>query len=361
MLLGISVAFILVASAIPTPSYAADCSDIPVRNFKGVVFMDGTLGKDEGSGKAGVLTSYVSESMKHIRLSGFNAIRVPYYWEAYVNDPTSFMAEIELIAKKAQENNICVIFDNHHFYTSSHWNLDVEGKSSGRGFPSFVVKNFPERNNDYIDTAGPFWNAFLSNSYSINGVKVWNVQWSFISKIVDKVDGYSSVAGYEILNEPHLFKQEHYDKLGDYHTFMAKKIRSVSDKKIFFDRETTRGFGREPSMELRIFPDGVSGLVYAPHLYSVPTSGSQGMKQINNIANWADTRNTEVLIGEWGADSQSEAVTFLKAFKANDFGWTAHSWKKSGSGGLGSSLFDSGSTSPTTALKNLMAAMNSVY
>ena len=67
------------------------------------------------------------------------------------------------------------------------------------------------------------------------------------------------------------------------------------------------------------------------------------MKQINNFANWADTRNTEVLIGEWGADSQIEAVTFLKAFKANDFGWTAHSWKKSGSGGLGSSLYDSGS------------------
>ena len=85
------------------------------------------------------------------------------------------------------------------------------------------------------------------------------------------------------------------------------------------------------------------------------------MKQINNIANWADTRNTEVLIGEWGADSQSEAVTFLKAFKANDFGWTAHSWKKSGSSGLGVSLYDSGSTSPTTDLKNLKAAMDIVY
>jgi hypothetical protein len=77
------------------------------------------------------LTSYVTESMKHIRLSGFNAVRVPYYWEAYVNDPASFMAELELIAKQAQANNICVIFDNHHFNTSSYWNLQVEGKSDG--------------------------------------------------------------------------------------------------------------------------------------------------------------------------------------------------------------------------------------
>ena len=361
MLLGILLSGVLVASTIPSSYAATDCSDIPVKNFRGAVFMDKTLSRNEGSGDAGVLTSYVTESMKYIRLSGFNAVRVPFYWEAYVNDPSSFMAELELIAKKARDNNICVVFDNHHFYTSSHWNLEVKNKSDGRGFPSFVVERFPERNNDYIDTAGPFWNAFLSNSYSIDGTKVWNVQWSFFSKVIKKVDDYGSVAGYEILNEPHLFKKEHYDKLGDYNTFMAKKIRSISDKKIFFDRETTRGFQREPSMELRIFPDGVSGLVYSPHLYSVPTSGSQGMKQINNFEKWADARNTEVLIGEWGADTKSEMVTFLKAFKSNGFGWTAHSWKKSGSSGLGVSLYDSGSTWPTTDLKNLKAAMTTVY
>ncbi|MCI0561303.1 MAG: glycoside hydrolase family 5 protein [Nitrososphaera sp.] len=169
------------------------------------------------------------------------------------------------------------------------------------------------------------------------------------------------MAGYEILNEPHLFDTSHYDKLGNYHTYMAKKIRSISDKKIFFDRETTRGFQREPSMELKIFPDGVSGLVYAPHLYSVPTSGSQGEKQINNFKSWSTQRGTEVLIGEWGADSQADAVTFLKEFKENGFGWTAHSWKKSGSGGLGHTLYESDTVSATTALKNLVAAMGIVY
>lgn len=361
VLLGISLSIILVASTIPSSYAATDCSDIPIKNFKGVVFMDGTLGKDEDSGNANLLKGYVSESMKYIRQSGFNAVRVPYYWEAYVNDPSTFMAELELVAKEAQENNICVIFDNHHFYTSSHWNLDVEGKSKGRGFPSFVVEDFPKRNNDYIDTAGPFWNAFLSNNISINGKKVWTVQWEFFSKVIKKVDNYNSVAGYEILNEPHLFKKEHYDKLGDYNTYMAKKIRSISDKKIFFDRETTRGFQREPDMERKIVPDGVSGLVYAPHLYSVPTSGSQGLKQINRFDDWSQDWNTEVLIGEWGADSKSQMTTFLKAFKANGFGWTAHSWKKSGSGGLGMSIYDDDTRAPSTDLKNLKSAMTTVY
>ncbi|HEX2014636.1 MAG TPA: cellulase family glycosylhydrolase [Nitrososphaera sp.] len=360
--MSIVLAASIMSSSFPFAAGAVgDCADIPVKNFKGVVFIDGTLGKDEGSGSASVLTGYVSDSMKYIKSNGFNAIRVPYYWEAYVNDPTDFLNEIELIAQKAQANGICVIFDNHHFYTTSFWNLEVEGKSDGRGFPSFVVKNFPKKNNDYIDTAGPFWNAFLSNNISINGKKVWDVQFQFFSKVINRVDDYNSVAGYEILNEPHLFEKAHYDKLGNYHTYMAKKIRSISDKKIFFDRETTRGIQREPSMELKIFPDGVSGVVYAPHLYSVPKAGSQGEKQIKNFKSWSTQRGTEVLIGEWGADTQSDAVTFLKAFKANGFGWTAHSWKKSGSGGLGSSLFESDTVSATQALKIIVAAMNQVY
>jgi aryl-phospho-beta-D-glucosidase BglC (GH1 family) len=361
--LGLSLSVFLLASVLTPRSSSAvtDCSDIPVKNFRGVVFMDGTLGKDEGSGKGTVLTDYVTESMKYIKLNGFNAIRVPYYWESYVNDPTSFMAELELIAKAAQAKNICVIFDNHHFYTSSHWSLDVEGKSSGRGFPSFVVKSFPERNNDYIATAGPFWNALLSNSLTVNGQKIWNVQFDFFSKVINKVDKYTSVAGYEILNEPHLFKVADYDKLGAYNTFMAKKIRDISDKKIFFDRETTRGFQREPDLEHKIVPDGVNGLVYAPHIYSVPNPGSQGLKQFNTIDSWANSWNTEVLIGEWAADTKAEATTFLKEFKADGFGWTAHSWKRSGSGGLGASLYESDTRDATPALKILSATVTLMY
>jgi hypothetical protein len=347
-------------SSTPPPPSGDDCSGIPVKDFRGVVFMDKILGRNENGGTADA-DNYVSESMKFIASNGFNAIRVPYYWESYVFNPTQFMNEIELIVQEAGANNICVILDNHHFYTSSFWNLEVEGKSDGRGFPSFVVDNFPKRNNDYIDTAGPFWNAFLSNSITVDGKKVWDVQFEFISKIIQAVDSSDAVAGYEILNEPHLFETGHYAKLGDYHTYMAEKIRSVSDKKIFFDRETTRGFAREPSKELQIFPDGVSGVVYAPHLYSVPTSGSQGEKQINNFKSWSTQRGTEVLIGEWGADTQSDAVVFMNEFKDNNFGWTAHSWKKSSSGGLGSSLYESATVAKTQALKIITAAMGIVY
>ena len=364
-LLGVSLSLVLAASVVSMSSSSAagftgDCSDIAVKNFKGAVFTDKILGKKEHATKGSVMTEYVTDSLSYIKTHGLNTIRVPFYWEAYVNNPTAFMAELELIAKTAQSKGMCVIFSNFHYYTSSYWGLDVAGKSGGRGFPSFVVNDFPKRNNDYEDTAGPFWNAFLSNTITINGKKVWAVQFEFYSKVINKVKSYNSVAGFEILNEPHLFKKEQYTLLGNYHTYIAQKIRTITDKKIFFDRETTRGIPREPTLEYKIVPDGVSKLVYAPQLYAVPTSGSVGLKQINNFKTWSEEWGTELLIVEWAGDTKSEDVTFLKQFKEKGFGWTYYAWKKTGSG-LGGVLFDSDSTSPTQDLMDLKGAMSTVY
>jgi hypothetical protein len=51
----------------------------------------------------------------------------------------------------------------------------------------------------------------------------------------------------------------------------------------------------------------------------------------------------------------------MNKMKSNDFGWSAHSWKKAPSGGLGSSLYESSSSAKTQALQILVAAMNIVY
>ncbi|MGH9991404.1 MAG: cellulase family glycosylhydrolase [Nitrososphaera sp.] len=341
-----------------------NCLAIPVKDFKGVVFIDNTLIRDEDGGPSTLPPTppgYVEESMRHIKSNGFNAIRVPYYWETYVYNPTTFMAEIDLIAKTAQAHGICVVFSNFHYYTTSFWQLEGATTKNGKGFPSFVVEKFPVKNDDYKATAGPFWDAFLSNNFYINGTKVWDVQFGFMSKVINKVKGYSNVAGFEIINEPHLFNKAMYDKLGNYHTYMAKKMRTITDKKIFFDRETAWGFTRDPTLEYKIVPQGVSKLVYAPQLYAVPTPGSNGMMQIERFKNWSQQWGTEVMICEWGADNKADAEAFLKAFKANGFGWTAYSWKNTGSSGLGITLYESDSVPATDALKILVAAMKIVY
>jgi hypothetical protein len=329
--------------------------------LRGAVFMDPILGTRENGGTVRMPLNYVKDSMKYMQLNGMNLARVPFYWESYVHDPVAFMNELELIAQAADANNMCVIFDNHHWYTTSYWNLEILGNSDGRGFPSFVVKDFANKNNDYEDTAGPFWAAFLANKISVNGKGVWEVQAEFFTKVIQRVDNYKSVTGYEIINEPHLFDPSHYEKLGDYHTYMAKKIRAATDKKIVFDRETARGFTREPHSEYKIVPTGVSGVVYGPHLYAIPSAGSQGEKQLDNFAQWSRDWNMEILVGEWSADTTADTDTYLKAFEARGFGWTYYAWKPTQSRGGGSSLYDSPTADPTEALRQLVSSISRVY
>ena len=360
-LFGISLSVILLASIIsiavhpsPAEAFTGNCANIPVKNFYAAALEDSTLGKREKAPSGTVLTTYVKETLGYMKMHGINSIRVPFYWEAYVNNPTVFLAEMDLVAKTAQANGMCVVFANFHYHTTSYWNLD-----GGRGFPSVVVDEFPKKA-DYKSTAGPFWEKFLSNNIMVNGKKVWDYQWDFLSKAINKVKGYNSVAGFEILNEPHLFAKSQYDKLGNYHTYMAKKIRAITDKKVFFDRETAWGFVRDPTLEYKIKPIGVSKLVYGAQLYAVPTTGSTGLKMLNNFKTWSTQWGTEMFIVEWAADNKSEAITFLKAFKDRGMGWSYHSWKKKASG-LGGALYDSDSTAPTADLLDLEAAMKTVY
>jgi len=346
----------------PNPVPGGACEDMPMKDLRGVVFLDPKLARTEGDDGNSSPTNYVEDSMKHISLNGFNLVRVPYYWEGYQSWPSAFMTELDLVAQTAQKYDICVIFDNHHWYTSSYAkNLDLGSKTNPKGFPALVMNGYPTTGT-YETAMGAFWTDFLANNIVINGKKIWDVQAEFIAKVINKVDKYTSVTGYEILNEPHIFDVSQYDDLGNYHTYMAKKIRSMTDKKIFFDRETARGFQRQPTLEYKIVPQGVSGVVYGPHLYSVPTAGSIGESQVNKIKQWSEDWGVEILLGEFAGETQVDVDTFITTFKAANFGWTYYKWSPdTNTDNLGNIVYDSDRTAPTIYLKYLTNAMNDVY
>jgi hypothetical protein len=135
----------------------------------------------------------------------------------------------------------------------------------------------------------------------------------------------------------------------------------MTDKLIFFDRETARGFPRDPDLEPKIVPIGVSKIVYGPHIYAAPTAGSSAEKQLANFKDWSKQWGVKILIGEFSASTQEEADQYLRMFKQNGFGWTYYAWKPTSSRGGGNALYDSSSTSPTTALKQLIAAIDKIY
>jgi hypothetical protein len=345
-------------------SPSENCEDIPMSELRGAVFIDPILSRFENDGGPSAPNNYVQNSMKFIKSNGMNLVRVPYYWEAYVSWPGAFMDELQLIAQAAEANGVCVIFDNHHWYTSSYFtNVDFGKSGKPKGFPSFVLQSYPTTG-DYESTAGLFWTDFLANNLSVDGESIWELQSEFVLSVIETVDSYDSVAGYEILNEPHLFNSSQYELLGEYHTFMANEIRSVSDKRIVFDRETARGFQRIPSLEQEIVPQGVSGLVYGPHLYAVPEAGSQGANQVENFEEWAQEWNVEVLLGEWSGETQAEVDTFVSTFEQAGFGWTYYKWASSKTAGgdhLGNVIYQSNSSPKTTYLEYLSNAIEDFY
>ena len=347
----------------PTPTTTGDCADKAMSQMRGVAFMDPILTRTEKGASVSAPDNYVKESFERLKSYGFNLVRVQYYWESYVYKPTEFMARLDQIATTADQYDICVVFDNHHWFTSSYWNTDIGMSGRPVGFPSFVVKYFPSKTT-YEQTAAPFWNALLSNSLVIDGRKIWDIQAEFLTKVVNRVDKYDSVAGYEILNEPHLWSKDQYDKLGNYHTYMAEKIRAISDKKIIFNRETAHGFMRDPTLEYKVVPRGVDKLVYGPHLYTAPTDGSGGEKQVEQIKKWKQEWGVEIMMGEFSAHSQTDMTAFLKAWKDGGFGWTYWKWSKATStrsDHLGNVVYESDTIAKTEALKWLLSSYNTIY
>ena len=80
-----------------------------------------------------ISTDYYDQSFKLIKNIGMNHIRYVLYWEAYENNPSLFLQELENVANIADKCGLKIIYDNHQYHTSS-W-LD---EKRGTGFPSFL-------------------------------------------------------------------------------------------------------------------------------------------------------------------------------------------------------------------------------
>ncbi len=150
--------------SLTTPLAAAQAAQPAVDSLRGVNFHDPVLMAKESESPESD-PEYVNRSMVMLRDYGFNVIRVPYQWEAYVSNPDLFLAEAELVASLAEENGIYVFFDFHHWFASSYFN------NPWSGFPSFLLSSYAT-GTDYDTVAKPFWTDFWNNSLIVNGKSV---------------------------------------------------------------------------------------------------------------------------------------------------------------------------------------------
>ncbi|HEX2013804.1 MAG TPA: cellulase family glycosylhydrolase, partial [Nitrososphaera sp.] len=258
------------------------------KGLHGVNFIDPVL-RTSGNQHLGADPAFVNRMVDAAADADFNVFRIPIRWNAYVYNEDNFVDELDLIARTANDNGIAVWVEFHHFDTTSHWkfyNGNRVLESAGNGFPEFVVKCYvvdPDKSYERDPAVLQFWDDYYANKVknSINnceGIRdVWEDQASFMEAMIQKIDHYPSVLGYEILNEPHVWRDSHYDRLGDLHTVIGGKLRESTDKTIIFTRETAHGYNtadggkysRRVSLEDRILPRIEGEIRYIPHLYDL--------------------------------------------------------------------------------------------
>lgn len=178
-------------------------------------------------------TEYIADSFKIFKEAGIQCIRFPLYWESYEKSPQEFIGELDNVSSIAEEYNISCIYDNHQWECSSYL-------GEGIGFPNSVFINSFEpdpnsSNKPSIQQLKKFWDGWWDRKLkTTEGKDAWDAQLDFILEVIKRVKNKNSTAGFEILNEPQVFRQVDFRKVGNYNDYIIKNISPVTDKPLLF-------------------------------------------------------------------------------------------------------------------------------
>jgi hypothetical protein len=290
--------------------------------------------------------NYYEESLKIISEAKMNLVRYQYYWESYEKNPDLFINELTTFANAADKWKVKVIYDNQQFHTSS-W-LD---QHQGTGFPVslFLANSLStyqhSKNMSYFTMAKTWWTYWWNRSIKdIDGNDGWTVHVDFLKKIVGAVDKHPSTLGYEILNEPDIYNNTQWKKVGDYNTFIIQQLRKVTQKIIVFDRQLRPGpygdVSPSPENMAKMAPSNTTNVLFKATLYGSPatTDGNNNIEYLlNKYGKAAELAKVPLYIAEFGIKNseslsredmdQKKVNLFVIRFK--DFrlwGWSYWRW-----------------------------------
>lgn len=182
-------------------------------------------------------TNYIGDSFKIFSENKIGCLRVPFYWESYERDPVGFIDELNDISKEADNNNIMCIYDNHQWECSSFL-------GHGRGFPNSLMsilfkKKYPVGTNSLSRPKkadlelfwNQWWNRKIVDCENNDG---WNLQKEFLKKVITKQDNRKSTLGFEILNEPQVFRISDFKRVSEYTNFIIENLGNYTEKPFLF-------------------------------------------------------------------------------------------------------------------------------
>lgn len=286
-------------------------SSIDWSSLKGVNYIWSSLGIEDGS-----LTP--ATTFPTIAGFGWDLIRVPVSWQAYLANPSSYTGYLQQVASQANSNGIYVIYD---FHAGGTYN-------TGKAFPSSLLSQYSDDNT--------FYAAWWTNQVNFNGQTGWSAIWNtFWKPLVQAVDSQSSTLGYEIMNEPPMVSGMTSANMQQYNTYIAQQIRTISSKTIvFMGPYSCVGCGKITGSApiLSVAPTGTSNIAIDAHEYSSSSISSDfsawqtASQQLGGIPVW---------IGEWAvcngctmsqSQAQSTIQSYENAFHQYNFANTYWMW-----------------------------------
>ena len=260
-------------------------------------------------------SNYYDESFKLLKNIGMNHVRYVLYWEAYENNPLLFLRELENVANLADKWGLNIIYDNHQFHTSSWFD-----EKRGTGFPSFLFDKSLYPVNSGITTSSNFtelwwtnwWNRNLTNQNN-NNIDGWNLQANFLKTIVKLLDNHNSTNGYEILNEPQIFSQDQWSKIGKYYKYMTNELRKQTNKTIVIDMTIPIKF-QDPVINLtsenmaKIIPKD-RNIIFKISLYGIPKDNNYQEKKLELLLNVSKIAKIPLYVGEWNHVNREKKLT----------------------------------------------------
>ena len=270
---------------------------------------------------------------------GFDALRVPFSWEAIEPQQgqidEEFLARYDALLDGAHERGLWTIVDFHQDIYSEVY--------CGDGFPAWTLDDPPDPHHDC-----PAWftgyalDDDVQNAFELFWTDATGVRTAFgelWDLMVDRHRDRPGVIGFEVLNEPG-WGDEDYDEwesgtLPDFYSEMIARIHARAPQMlIFFDATGLDAISAETSLTR---PQG-DRLVFAPHFYDPTTFLGDGELQVDVAASlqvWSDLGrdwDLPVLLGEFGIEHdhpQAESHTRAHYEVFDDLAMHATWWEYS--------------------------------
>jgi Cellulase (glycosyl hydrolase family 5) len=247
--------------------------------------------------------NYIDDSFRIFADSGITCVRVTFYWESWELNREQCLDDLRVIADSADKYGITCIYDNHQWECSS-W------IGCGIGMPNSVMSNYYERmpaeHIPNFNTKKDFWNRWWNRKIKTADDKDgWDAQLSYLVDFIKLFNNRKSTFGFEILNEPEVFSLSHYNKIGQYHDYMIKELRKITDKPLMFCWALPHVSFDNPILQARIFPSRHkhNNMIYDVHSYPLSLIRMTYFRLIRLLMG-----NIPLYIGEFNSGFTSGAV-----------------------------------------------------